>query len=572
MIRQLTIRNLALVDRLEVEFGPGLNLLTGETGSGKSIIVDALGLALGERATADQVRTGAESGMVEAVFEVDSATAPGLARLGIEPDEGILRLTREIARGGRATCRVDGRIVGVSGLREAGDLLVDVHGQREHQNLLEEDRLLETLDRYAGENAQTARGRVESLHQQWQELRRRLAEIRSGDEGRRRELELLAFQVSEIDAAQLQAGEDVALAEERSVLGNAERLRDAAEELVAVLAGEGDTPGVSDLLARAQARLAAAAGLDPRLEALAAQLGPLSNELDEVRRGAVDYADSIQADPARLQAVEERLDLLDRLKKRYGGDLDAAIEFGTSARRRLEADGAAFDVAGAERELQSLEGDLRAVATHLSEVRAAAARRLEAATQAELADLNMERATVRVLLQRQSDPAGLAVEGETVGCRSSGIDRVSIALSANPGEPPMPLQKVGSGGEVSRVMLALRTVLAGADQIPTIVLDEIDVGIGGRTGASLGRKLRAIGRDRQVLCVTHLASVAAMADHHVVVTKGLRQDRHVVEAVPVTGEDRVTEITRLLAGDGGGDAAREAARSMLSDAEVGAPR
>jgi DNA repair protein RecN (Recombination protein N) len=569
VIRQLTIRDLALVDRLDLEFGPGLNLLTGETGSGKSIIIDALGLALGERASPDQVRAGRESGLVEAAFEVDGETEARIRELGHSTDEGMVRLTRELSRAGRGTCRIDGRTVAAQDLRRVGDLLVDIHGQREHQSLLQEDRLLAALDRFGGAATTDLADGVAGAHRRWAQARAEVAWLSADDAATRREADLLRFEVDEIEAAAPAAGEDQALAAERTALLHAGRLREAAAALLAALHGEdrGDRPGAVAELRAAEAGLEAAEQWDQRLAALRERLRPLGAELEELAHDARAYLDGVADDPRRLAEVEERLELLTRLVHKHGGSLEAVLEHAAGARARLaevEDRGERLRRAGAEEAAAALE--LAGLASKLSQARAAAAAELCRKVEAELADLKMERASLTLELAVREDADGLEVGGRRLACSAQGVDSPSLWLTANPGEPPLPLQRVASGGEVSRVMLALRGVLSDDDRIATIILDEIDVGIGGATAARLGRKLSAIARRRQVICVTHLAAVAAMADHHLTVRKRLVEGRHVVEVERLSSEARVPELARLLAGDVGGEAALATARDLLAGA------
>ncbi|HEV3232863.1 MAG TPA: DNA repair protein RecN, partial [Candidatus Dormibacteraeota bacterium] len=355
------------------------------------------------------------------------------------------------------------------------------------------------------------------------------------------------------------------LAAERETLANAERLREAAATISAALGGGDDSEGALEALYRAEAAAQGPAVHDPRLAAMAEQLRSLALDLGELRRSAAAYLDAVQADPARLQAVEDRLEQLGRLKHRHGGSLEAVLEVAEAARRRLgEDERRAEALAEARAALVVAATALSAAALALRRTRQEAAARLGAGVEAEIAELNMERARFQVALTLEDDPDGVEVEGRLVACGPTGADRVEVLLAANPGEPALPLQKVASGGEVSRVMLALRGVMAGADRIPTIVLDEIDVGIGGRTAVRLGERLRAIAGDRQVICVTHLAAVAAVADRHLQVRKELAGGRHVVAVEALDGEARLAELARLLAGDRGGDAALETARSLLA--------
>ncbi|MHB8509642.1 MAG: DNA repair protein RecN [Candidatus Dormibacteria bacterium] len=572
MIRELSIRNLALVDHLLGSVGPGLNLLTGETGSGKSIIVDSLGLALGEKGNPEQVRTGAETAAVDAVFEVDEVDIVAqLRELGHEPEDGLVRLGRELGRNSRGNSRVNGRLVSQATLRSVGALLVDVHGQREHQALLQDDRLLAALDAHGGPSTGVLAAAVAEGHAVVGELRVEVSRLARDDESVRRELELLAFQLDEIRAAAPVHGEDVDLEQERATLAHAERLREAATLLVAALDNDdtraGAAAGVD--LGRARAAILAQSDHDPRLKTLEVQLEGVLVEIEDLRRGTVAYLESLQVDPARLDMVQERLERLRYLKSRYGGSLDLVLGHAERASTRLEEGLRRDELLELRRaELATAEGALATAAAALSKARSAVAASVSRRVEAEVAELNMPRARFNIVLGRLPSDDGMVVDGERVECRSSGVDRPRLLLAANPGEPELPLERVGSGGEISRLMLALRTVLGGSDRVPTVVLDEVDAGIGGETAVRLGTKLKSMAAERQVICVTHLAAVAALADRHLVVRKHLRQGRNVVEVATVDGAEAVAELARLLAGDRGGEPALATARGLLSGGQA----
>jgi len=508
MLRELKVRDLALVAASRVRFGPGLNLLTGETGSGKSLIVDALGLSLGDRGGADQVRHGAEKATIEGVF--DSVV-----------------LQREIGK--RGSARIDGRAANPSQLRELGRKLVALHGQHEHHALLDSETQTDLLDGYAGANEM--RAAVAAAHMVWRAALETLADLERLRSRGQREEEYLRWQLEELRAADPRPGEDAELAAERSAVRHAARIAELSSEAGAALREDG--------VARAAVAVSAAADLDPRLRDQAARLAALESEVadvaDEIRR----YADLLDSDPARLEVLESRLAVLETIKRKYGGTVEAAI----AERSRLESQlGATQDldsaVAAASKERDRCRAELEAAASRLTKARTTAAKRMEVAVAAELTGLRLEGARFEVELRARPE----------VG--PNGAESGEMMFSANPGEPIAPLARVASGGELARLMLAIKTVGADADRLPTLVFDEVDAGIGGEAAIQVGLRLKALGARHQVLVVTHLAQIAAFADHHLLVEKVPGEDgRNVVSVRELTSdEDRAKELARMMSG------------------------
>jgi DNA repair protein RecN (Recombination protein N) len=508
MLRELKVRDLALVAESRVRFGPGLNLLTGETGSGKSLIVDALGLSLGGRGGADQVRHGAEKATIEGVF--DSVV-----------------LQREIGK--RSVARIDGRTANPSQLRELGRSLVGLHGQHEHHALLDSETQTDLLDGYAGANE--LRAAVAASHTAWTAALEALADLERLRSRGQREEEYLRWQLEELRGADPRPGEDAELAAERSAVRHAARLAELSSEAVAALRDDG--------VPRAAAAVSAAADLDPRLRDQAARLAALESEVadvaDEIRR----YGDLLDSDPARLEVLESRLAVLETIKRKYGGTLEAAI----AERARLESQlGATQDldsaVAAAMMERVRCRAELEAAASRLTKARTTAAKRMQVAVAAELTGLRLEGARFEVALRARPE----------IG--PNGAESAEMMFSANPGEPIAPLARVASGGELARLMLAIKTVGADADRLPTLVFDEVDAGIGGEAAVQVGLRLKALGARHQVLVVTHLAQIAAFADHHLLVEKVPGEDgRNVVSVRELTSdEDRAKELARMMSG------------------------
>jgi DNA repair protein RecN (Recombination protein N) len=529
MIEELLVRELALVERAEVRFSSGLNLLTGETGSGKSLIVDALGLALGGRASSEQVRQGADRASVEARFELSDVPSAleKLAEMGFTPGADLV-LTREVGRRGGA--RVNGRPAAPAQLRDLGRLLVGVHSQHEHHLLLDPEAQTLLLDAFAA--ALPARELVAEAHAAWSAALARLTELERIQARGKREEEYLRWQLEELRQAQLRPGEDEELASERTVVRHAARLSELVGAAVSGLRGE-------ETLAAATSNVRSAAALDPRLAGLSEGLEALQVEVADTVAELRRYGDAIDLDPGRLETIESRLATLEQVKRKYGGSLEVAIE----ERERLAGQldeasdlGAAIESAAATLEQARLLLEQRA--TELGDLRRCGSERLGESVRAELDGLCLEGAAfeVRLLPRPQIGPEG--------------AEQVELAFSANPGEAPAPLARVASGGELSRVMLAIRTAGAEAERLPTLVFDEVDSGIGGEAAAQVGLRLKRLGAARQVLVVTHLAQVACFADHHLVVEKGAgSQGRNVVRVRELQNEvERAGELARMMSG------------------------
>lgn len=512
MIKELRVRDLALVAESTVRFGPGLNLLTGETGSGKSLIVDALSLTLGARGGADQVRHGAQRATVEAVF-----------------DSGGVQLVLQRELGKRSAARIDGRAASPGQLRELGDGLVAIHGQHEHHALLDVDTQTELLDAYAG--ALELRAAVAASHSAWMgsvSALRDLEQLRSRGQ---REQEYLLWQMEELRAANPQPGEDEALSSERSATRHAARLAELSRQALDALH--------DDAVGRAAVAARSAAELDPRLAGQSDRLETLAEEASEVAAEIRRYAELLDSDPNRLEAIESRLALLENIKRKYGGSIESAIQ----ERQRLELQlGATEDldaaVSGATAERDKRRADLEGAAGRLTKARTMAAARMQKSVATELQGLRLEGARFEIAMRPQSE----------IG--PGGAEVAEMLFSANPGEPLAPLARVASGGELARVMLAIKTVSADADRLSTLVFDEVDAGIGGEAAIQVGLRLKALGSRHQVLVVTHLAQIASFADHHLVVEKVQGTDgRNVVTVRELTSdEDRARELARMMSG------------------------
>jgi DNA repair protein RecN (Recombination protein N) len=553
MLTELRARNFAVIDAIEVELAPGLNVLTGETGAGKSVLIDALLLIRGARAQVDLIRADGDSATVEAVFEL-GRRAPAAALLdeaGIpRGDDGRLVVRREIARSGRHRAFVNDAAVTVGLLERLGDHLVEVHGQHEHQRLLEPGRQLELLDRFA--ETESLRERVGALAAKHRAARDALERTRATERDRAQREDFLRLQVGEIDAAHVRPGEQAELRGELRRLRNVEKLTAGLAEVGGLLDDGPHAAAAS--IARAVQVLRGLGRLDPAFDGPVDALDAASAQVEEALVGVRELGRALQFEPGRLEEIDERLDALTRLQRKYGESEEAILALRAEAAAELDRLGRHEEVlAEQERLVAELEAELRAEATALSDRRRAAAERLGAAAQRELRALGMERA--RFLVAVDADPAG------EVGAR--GLDRVELRLSTNPGEELRPLARVASGGELSRTALALMTVLAAGDHVPTMIFDEVDAGVGARVAGVIADRLAALAGKRQVLCVTHLAPIAARGRHHLRVEKTVRGGRTRATATPVTGDERVREIARMLAGDATSAVALKHARELL---------
>jgi DNA repair protein RecN (Recombination protein N) len=550
MLRELRVRDLAVIENVAVPFQAGLNVLTGETGAGKSILIDAVLLLRGARAQADVIRSEAESALVEGVFAVDpgSAAAEVLNHSGLSTENQEIVVRRELTRAGRHRAFVNDSPVTVALLERLGDHLVEVHGQHEHQRLSEPARQLEILDRVAG--AEGVGSRVATLYAKHRAACDELEHVRAAERDRAQREDLLRFQVSELEAARLRPGEEAELRAERRRLQYAERLLAGLGEAEAQLDDERDS--ALSRIGRAARILRDLGRLDASFAAPAEPLDAAAVLLDEALRALRTLRHEAAAEPDRLEEVEERLEVIARLRRKYGESEDTMLAFQKAAAAELERLAHHEEIVAEGERLQGqLQAELEATANELAERRAAAARRLQARVEREIRALGIERGLFRIALE----PLG------AVSARGS--DRAEFRLSANPGEEPRALARVASGGELSRTMLALLAVLAAADEVPTVIFDEVDAGIGGQTAGVVGDRLATVAEQRQVLCVTHLAQIAARAGHHLRVAKIVHGGRARATIEPLAARERVSELARMLGGET--KAALSHARELLAE-------
>lgn len=549
MLKELHIQNFAIITDLTIQFVNGLVILTGETGAGKSIILDALGAVLGQRVDSSVVRQGEDKAYVEALFEPDEHTlkllTPVLESEGLLEDGNSLLLSREIRAEGRSIARVNGRSVNLSLQAEIGSHLVDVHGQSEHLSLLKVKSHRELLDRFA-RNASLL-DEYQEDYRQWQSLEaelRRLEQLQANVDER---VDILRYQIGQIEAAKLSIDEEESLRQERTRLANAEVLsRHAQSALQALDESDPESFSVTDLLGNISNELISLARIDPQTQTMADQvegaLTTLSDLAYELRR----YSEQIEFNPARLDQIELRIDLINNLKRKHGGSVAEVLNFYNKAQNELEQiENVESQIKEIEKKIDSLKLTLTERALRIQKRRKDAARNLAAQMQDQLKHLEMKNARLKVMLTQKSDPDGLNIDGG-VAFDAYGVDQVEFLIETNPGEGFKPLAKIASGGETSRLMLALKNVLADADQIPTLVFDEIDSGIGGRVGMTVGELLWRLSQHHQVMCVTHLPQLAAFGDQHLKVNKLTEHDRTTTQLIELEGQARSLELAEML--------------------------
>ncbi|HXX62606.1 MAG TPA: DNA repair protein RecN [Bacteroidota bacterium] len=561
MLKELDIKNFAIIDHLHVEFAPGLNVFTGETGAGKSIVVDALSLALGERASVDLIRTGCQEAVVEAAFELNgrgtAEAAAFLSEQGIAMNSGEdLIVRRVLSSSGKNKVYINGSLANLATLSALGASLADIHGQHEHQSLLSQEHQMELLDSFGGMSE--LRSALSDDYRRLQGLRKELADLEGGERDRAQREDLLRFQTNEIEASMLRAGEDVDLAGEQKLLANAEKIaglsRAADEALYAsdysVLSG----------LKKAMTSLREIAAIDSRLVPVLELCEAGRAQIEETAREVSAYADTVEFDPERLERIGDRLELIQKLKRKYGSTIEEIIEFGSKAAGELERmERSAEEIERLKKEIQAVKSDLTSAARELTKKRASAARELEKRIEAELSHLGMKRTTFTVRVTQE--PGEDTLDGHKLG--TWGVDHVEFLISPNPGEEPKPLAKIASGGELSRIMLALKAVLVEGDDIPTLVFDEVDAGIGGGIAEEVGKKLKRVAVKRQVFCITHLPQIASMATSHYGVYKFVKKDRTTAEVRLLDTKERVDEIARMLGGKSMTEATIRHAEEMI---------
>ena len=560
MLLELTIRNIALIESLRIEFARGFNVLTGETGAGKSIVVDSVNLALGGRADRDMIRTGAEKGCVEALFDISqNREALRLAEeLGVDADGGVVCVSRELSRSGRNLCRIAGTVLPLSALKQFTALLVDVHGQHEHQALMDPKRHIDFLDAFGDESHEEKRAAVRAAHAARSETAGKLRALLKDAAERERLIDTLRFQAQEIAAAKLKEGEEEKLTRKLHMLESAEKVRDGVETAYRLTyAGEGEGLSAQDALKQSAAAMEGIARLDERFAKLAEDLRGLYYGAQEVGSELQAMREELSFDPRLLDKINDRLELISRLERKYGATEAEVIAFGQTAQARLEAiESSDEQIAEYKKLLKAQDRALREACAALTESRRALAERLEAGLMEQLKDLGMGRTRFSVRFSPLEKPA------------AGGADEIEFLISPNPGEPLRPLAAIASGGELSRIMLALKALALDRGGVESMVFDEIDTGVSGRMAQVVGEKMRSIAGSKQVLCVTHLPQIAALGDCQFLVEKTTDGERTRTAVVRLDEKGRVREIARLVGGAEESESSLAHARNMLKVANM----
>lgn len=550
MLTHLHVKNLALIREAEIDFTEGLNILTGETGAGKSIVIGSVSLALGGKVSREMVRPGADYGLAELVFLVNrEKQKEKLLELGITPEEDQVIISRKISDG-RSINKINGETVTLSQLRETASLLIDVHGQHEHQSLLQKKKHLEILDEFAKEELGPVKEKLAGAFQNWKKLKKQLQEAQMDEESRLREISLLEFETDEIGKAELVPGEDEELERRYRRMTNARKLMEAAGSAYA-LTGYEEESGAGAVIGRAVRELQSAVSFDEELSGLASLLSDVDGLLNDFNREMSDYLTSLEFDEKEFSETEERLNLLNYLKSRYGHTLEEILAYQEKQEQRLAA------LQDYDRYLQDLEAQLKKAEEELQDLCAEASgirqrygKMLCEKIKEHLIDLNFLNVEFEMAFE------------ELPEYTAQGKDSAEFLISTNPGEPLRPLMKIASGGELSRIMLAIKTVLADRDEIDTVIFDEIDVGISGRTAQKVSEKMMLIGRTRQVICITHLAQIAAMADSHYRIEKQVEEGETRTQIRRLSEKESIEELARILGGAEITDAVTKNAEEM----------
>ncbi len=556
MLLNLYIKNFGIIDQLRFDLQEGFNVLTGETGAGKSVIIDALQTALGGRSYSDQIRTGSEKALLQATFDLgaNKETALLLTDAGIDPaEDAIMVMTREISRAGKNICRLNEQAVTLGLYRKIGSSLADMHMQPELNSLLSQEKQRQLLDRFAGSGALAALKEVNSLYARWHQARRDYEKLNAEAGDRARRIDMLRYQIEEIRRAELAPGEDAELEAEKNILANAEKISMlAAEAYDALYEGKSSQYSAVDLLARAVESLRNLALLDQRNESVLADLENIRYQAEDAARYLSGYRDSVEFSQARFEAVGERLEQIKKLKKKYGGSIPEIINFLEAAQKELvKLENIEESLEQAAGEVKEIEVGYCQAAGILSAARREAAGVLQEAVKKELLDLEMGRVEFKA--------AFADIEGPAQG----GLDRLEFMISTNPGEPLKPLAKIASGGELTRIMLALKALLADADEIPVLVFDEADTGIGGRALQAVAEKMQQLGTRRQVICVTHSPQVASLGNAHFRIVKEYDGERTATRIKLLDHQERLEELARMLGGREVTEVAMQHAKQML---------
>ena len=539
MLNFLRIQNVALIDVLEISFGAHLNILSGETGAGKSIVIDAINFVLGERPGKDFIRSGENSAEVEALMTAsDEHVLASLRALGVplEEDNAVL-LFRSLTDAGKSVCRANGRVITIGMLKEISALLIDIHGQHAHQSLLNPARHIELLDRFCGDTLDTLKTAAAESFRSYREIIKQIKAL-SGDESERAaKIDLYTFQLNEIESAQLQPNEDETLDARKRFLGASEKLTKSANEALSALYDNASGSAALDMLSAALTPVATLADIDETQAEFAEAIQDMHARLDDLLRDFRRYCDNLESDPSELDRVETRLDAIYKLKKKYGATVADILEYAAQTRQKLDAiENSAEALEQLNAEKSAFEKEIVRLSAQMSIVRKAAAQSIEKEIESVLRDLGMKSAAFSIAVERKKELS------------PNGFDKIEFLIAPNSGEPMKPLSQIASGGEMSRVMLALKTALADCDHIETFIFDEIDTGVSGRTAQQVAEKLATIGRSHQILCITHLPQIAAMGDSHFLIEKQVAGERTLTSMHELPADGIIRELARLTSG------------------------
>lgn len=549
MLVELTVRQFAIIKELKVNFKEGLNILTGETGAGKSIIIDAIQLITGGRGSVEFIRNESDKAVIEALFDVpeNHQVLNALEDLGVHvSDDGMLLLKRELLQSGKSICRVNGQLVTLSMLREVGQWLIQLHSQHQNQHLMSQDKQLELLDAYGEESLENKKAAFKQKFEVYASLKRDVQAVAENERELAQRMDLLKYQISEISKANLKSGEDIELNEQRNKIRHSERITHGLNTAYQILSEDN---GAIDLLSRVLSLLEQIASLDNNISKLHEQLSFSYYQIEDITMEVNQQESQLDFDPDQVNYIEERLSLIHHLKRKYGDTVDAILEYSATIEKELDL------ILNKDQHLLSMQKELHEVTQKvitqgltLSNHRQKLAKKLSNAIEQELKELQMKNAKFNVNIDYTQDPNGLLIDGKYYNVSSSGLDKVNFLISPNPGEPLKPVYKTASGGELSRIMLAIQTILAHQDQVPTIIFDEIDTGVSGRAAQAIAEKLALVSKDKQVFVVTHLPQVASMADHHFLIQKNIKKNSTYTEICYLNEDKRIDEIARMLGG------------------------
>ncbi len=570
MLFQLTIKNMALIKKLNIEFEEGLNVLTGETGAGKSIIIEAIDLILGGSAASDLIRDGEDNLVVEGLFLLAPQERELISNLNLDVEivdgVGDLLIRREVNKKGRNKCWINQRLINLSALQEIGKFLVDLHGQHNHQSLLDSSKHIDLMDNLGGDKIIKYRKELSDNYRMWREKSKKLFQSIKDREENLKRIDFLKFQLEEIDKASLVINEDKDLEEEEMVLRNAEKIIETMGKANFVLyEGGSEQVSVRDSLSEVSIDLGEISSLDRRIEKIRENLKEIGYQFEDIVNEIVKYKDEIELDSQKLKEVEGRLNLINSLKSKYGSTVEGILEYRQKMCQELEdIDYSEEKVRNLREEIDSLENKISAISHHLNVNRRKIAEDLEEMVIRELEDLNMKKCQFKVSINNYEDDNGIEVEGKKYKVGPKGIDDIEFMISPNVGERLRPLARIVSGGEVSRIMLALKSILSEVDQVPTLIFDEIDSGVGARLGEVIAQKLRKLSEKRQVICVTHLPQIACRAGRHFYVEKYVLNNQTEIKLNEMRDEERVKEIARMLDGSQMSEITIQHAQKMLN--------